>query len=134
MSIPAVDFHGMLVRSSHWTMAYKSLQDLASTSPSLLHVILSLFTFFLSMLAPFCPFPVWIKNVFIFYLTSIFCIPFALTSMWYIFPKLFSFLIPSQPSNLISDITWSRKTFLDTLAKCALCYSVSFISVVNFFS
>lgn len=89
---------------------------------------------FLSMLVPFYPFPVQMKNVFIFYLTSICCILFALTSIWYIFPKLFSFLIPSQPSNLISDITWSRRTFLDTLAKCTLCYSVSFVSVVNFFS
>lgn len=88
---------------------------------------------FLSMLVPFYPFPVQIKNVFIFYLTSICCILFALTSIWYIFPKLFSFLIPSQPSNLISDITWSRRTFLDTLAKCTLCYSVSFVSESIFF-
>ena len=43
-SIPSVDFHSMLIRSSLQTMAYKSLQDLASTFQSLLHAILSLFS------------------------------------------------------------------------------------------
>lgn len=85
---------------------------------------------FLSMLGPFYPFPVQIKNVFIFYLTSICCIPFALTSIWYIFPKLFSFLIPSQPSKSHFRYHLVKEDF----PRYTLCYSVSFVSVVNFFS
>lgn len=99
-SIPSVDFHGMLIRSSLQTMAYKSLQDLASTSPSLLHAILSLF----SILYPCWP---------LFALSQLYKEHFhlLLTCIWYTFSRLLSCLIlihqiSFQISSVQGGLSW----------------------------